>query len=66
MISFIQFVDVDTAMVLTKFLLIANIIEKSDSLNAETICSVLLEYLDRLHLPQQGLCCLVTDGGQKK
>ena len=62
MISFIQFVDVDTNMVQTKFLFIANILEKSDSPDAETICSVLLENLDRLHLPQQGLCGLVTDG----
>ena len=62
MISFIQFVDVDTNMVQTKFLFIANILEKSDSTDAETICSVLLENLDRLHLPQQGLCGLVTDG----
>ena len=62
MISFIQFVDVDTNMVQTKFMFIANILEKSDSPDAETICSVLLENLDRLHLPQQGLCGLVTDG----
>ena len=62
MISFIQFVDVDTAMAQTKFMFIANIIGKSDSPDAETICSVLLENLDRLHLPQQGLCGLVTDG----
>ena len=42
----------------------ANRLEKSDSANAEseTICTVLLENLDRLHLPQQGLCALVTDG----
>ena len=58
MISFIQFVDVDTAMVQPKFMFIANILEKSDSPDAETICSVML---DRLHLPQEGLCGLVTD-----
>ena len=51
MISFIQFVDVDTAMVKTKFKFIANILEKLESPDAETICSVLLEALDMLHLP---------------
>ena len=61
-ITFIQFVDPETASLETKFLFIENSLEKSNSADAETLFKVLYSKLDKLGIEVDKVSSLASDG----
>ena len=62
LITFIQFVDPETASLETKFLFVENAIEKSNSTDAETLFKVLCSKLDKLGKEVDKVSSLASDG----
>ena len=61
-ITFIQFVDPETASLEAKFLFVENDLEKSNSADAETLFKVLCSKLDKLGKEVDKVLSLVSDG----
>ena len=61
-ITFIQFVDPETASLETKFLFVENAFEKSNSADAETLFKVLCSKLDTLGIEVDKVSSLASDG----
>ena len=61
-ITFIQFVDPETASLETKFLFVENALEKSNSADAETLFKVLCSKLDKLGTEVDKVSSLDSDG----
>lgn len=61
-VAFIQYFDNFTGSVECTFLFTANILENSDSANAETLYTVIKEQLRKLNIPLGNLRGLATDG----
>ena len=61
-ITFIQFVDPETASLETKFLFVENALEKSNSADAETLFKVLCSKLDKLGIEVDKVSSLASDG----
>lgn len=62
MIVYIQYFDQEHGSVQTDFLFIANLLEKSDSANSETLFKVLCENFEAMNLDKAKITCLCTDG----
>lgn len=62
MIVYIQYFDQDHGSVQTDFLFIANLLEKSDSANSETLFKVLCENFEAMNLDIMKITGLCTDG----
>ena len=61
-ITFVQFVDPETASLETKFLFVENALEKSDTSDAETLFEVLYSKLDTLGIEVDKVSSLASDG----
>ena len=61
-ITFIQFVDPETASLETKFLSVENVLEKSNSADAETLFKVFCSKLDKLGIEVDKVSSLGSDG----
>lgn len=62
MIVYIQYFDQEHGSVQTDFLFIANLLEKSDSANSETLFKVLCENFEAMNLDMMKITGLCTDG----
>ncbi|XP_077990911.1 zinc finger protein 862-like [Glandiceps talaboti] len=61
LVSFVKYVGID-GKALTKFLSVQDVLSKSTSANAATICQLILDEIEECQLPPEKMTGLSTDG----